>query len=272
MRHGITRRLTSVHGDRTAQPPMLAPADSPLPVGPGPQQTSAPGSAAGAPPDSAPRPTPQAVRGSARPGGDAVGTAGGPPGATPGDPPADRGTGAGAGAGAGAGSGTPPVPPGAAALAAALAERTRDLQRVKAEYDNYRSRVHRDRLAVREAAVANVLRRFPPVLDALAEAARHGELTGGFLQVAQALDGELAALGLEVFGEAGDAFDPHVHEAVAYERSDQLERPVCTEVIRPGYRVGGHLLRAAEVTVAGPPVPPAAGPRVPEGAGGTSGG
>ncbi|ORT61017.1 nucleotide exchange factor GrpE [Streptomyces sp. CB03238] len=146
-----------------------------------------------------------------------------------------------------------PPPPGAAALAVALAERTADLQRLKAEYDNYRSRVHRDRLAVREVAVGNVLRRFLPVLDAIAEAARQGELTGGFQRVALALDSELAALGLGAFGAVGDPFDPRVHQAVAYHRSPFVERAVCSEIVRPGYRVGDHLLRPAEVTVTGPP-------------------
>lgn len=142
---------------------------------------------------------------------------------------------------------------GVAAVAAALAERTRDLQRLKAEYDNYRGRVHRDRLAVREVAVANVLARLLPVLDAVAEAARHGELTGGFLRVARQLEDETAALGLVAFGTPGEPFDPRVHEAVAYRMADGVERPVCAEVVRSGYRVGGQLLRPADVIVAGPP-------------------
>ncbi|WP_309235677.1 nucleotide exchange factor GrpE [Streptomyces sp. TRM64462] len=143
--------------------------------------------------------------------------------------------------------------PGAVALGVALAERTADLRRVKAEFDNYRARVHRDRLAVGEVAVANVLRRLLPVLDAVREAGRHGELTDGFLRVADMLEDELAALGLTTFGAAGEPFDPRVHTAVAYLSSPAYDRPVCTEVIRPGHRVGDHLLRPAEVTVTGPP-------------------
>ncbi|MFF3326231.1 nucleotide exchange factor GrpE [Streptomyces sp. NPDC002889] len=148
---------------------------------------------------------------------------------------------------------TQPVP-SEAALLAALRERTADLQRLKAEYDNYRKRVRRDRLAVREIAVANVLGRLLPVLDALAEATEQGEVTGGFQQVALALETELAGLGLRPVGSAGDPFDPVVHEAVSYHRSERLERPTCTEVLRPGYRVGDHLLRPALVVVAEPPV------------------
>ncbi|MGI5401028.1 nucleotide exchange factor GrpE [Streptomyces sp. CA-135486] len=144
-------------------------------------------------------------------------------------------------------------------LQAELRERTADLQRLKAEYDNYRKRVRRDRLAVREIAVANVLGRLLPVLDALAEATELGEVTGGFERVAQVLETELATLGLQSFGTAGDLFDPVVHEAVSYTSSDQVEHPTCTEILRQGYRVGDHLLRPAEVAVAEPQAGPSSG-------------
>ncbi|MET9508863.1 nucleotide exchange factor GrpE [Streptomyces flavidovirens] len=136
---------------------------------------------------------------------------------------------------------------------AELRERTADLQRLKAEYDNYRKRVRRDRLAVREIAVANVLGKLLPVLDAVTEATGQGEVTGGFERVAEELRSELAALGLESFGTVGDSFDPFVHEAVSYRCTDAVERPTCTEILRPGYRVGDHLLRPAQVAVAEPP-------------------
>ncbi|MGW7055455.1 nucleotide exchange factor GrpE [Streptomyces sp. NPDC054887] len=157
-----------------------------------------------------------------------------------------------AGAPPGGGADDPPHASREEALGARLRERTADLQRLKAEYDNYRKRVRRDRLAVREIAVANVLERLLPVLDALAGAAEQGEVTGGFERVARELRSELAALGLESFGAVGDPFDPFVHEAVSYRRSDTVERPTCTAILRPGYRVGGHLLRPAQAAVAGP--------------------
>lgn len=185
---------------------------------------------------------------------DTTGRSGAPPSSSA--PPAGHTTGPGSARGAGpggAGSATGAGGGGVVAVAAALGERTRDLQRLKAEYDNYRGRVHRDRLAVREIAVANVLARLLPVLDAVAEAGRNGELTGGFLRVARQLEDELAALGLAAFGAPGEPFDPRVHEAVAYRVSDGVERPVCAEVVRPGYRVGGQLLRPADVVVTGPP-------------------
>jgi molecular chaperone GrpE len=134
-----------------------------------------------------------------------------------------------------------------------LAERTADLQRVKAEYDNYRKRVRRDRLAVREAAVANVLRGLLSVLDAIARARELGELRGGFQRVAQVLEAELAALGLQAFGEPGEAFNPELHEALSHAHSTEVDRATCSEILAPGYRVGDYLLRPAQVTVTEPP-------------------
>ncbi|MFD0164160.1 nucleotide exchange factor GrpE [Streptomyces decoyicus] len=143
--------------------------------------------------------------------------------------------------------------PSEAVLRAELRERTADLQRLKAEYDNYRKRVHRDRLAVGEIAVANVLSRLLPVLDSLAEAREQGEVTGGFERVAEALHNELGALGLQPFGTVGAPFDPLIHEAITYTPDDQLEHAICTAVLRQGYRVGDRLLRPAQVIVAGEP-------------------
>lgn len=138
-------------------------------------------------------------------------------------------------------------------LRASLSERTADLQRLKSEYDNYRRRVHRDRRALGEIAVANVLTGLLPVLDALDEARRHGEVTGGFRRVADVLETELAALGLETFGAPGDPFDPALHEAVTCTRADHVDEPTCTTILRPGYRVGDRLLRPAQAEVTEPP-------------------
>ncbi len=139
-------------------------------------------------------------------------------------------------------------------LRARLRERTADLQRVKAEYDNYRKRVRRDHQAVREVAVANVLSGLLPVLDALDAARAQGAASSeGELLLARVLVERLAALGLTSLGEPGDAFDPAVHQAVDHLHSDCVDGPTCVAVHRPGYRVGRHLLRPAEVTVAEPP-------------------
>ncbi|MEV6568090.1 nucleotide exchange factor GrpE [Streptomyces kronopolitis] len=145
-----------------------------------------------------------------------------------------------------------PVSP-EAALGTELRERTADLQRLKAEFDNYRKRVHRDRQAVGEIAVANVLSRLLPVLDSLAEAGEQGEVTGGFRRIAESLESELAALGLQPVGAAGAPFDPRIHEAVTYTPDERLERALCTAVLRQGYRVGDQLLRPAQVAVTGRP-------------------
>ncbi|WP_405835839.1 nucleotide exchange factor GrpE [Streptomyces platensis] len=173
-----------------------------------------------------------------------------PPDAT--DAPEDRteqGTGRPSGEDESAGRAAPPE----VVLHAELRERTADLQRLKAEYDNYRKRVHRDRLAVGEIAVANVLSRLLPVLDSLAEATARGEATGGFARIAEELRTELGTLGLQAIGAVGDPFDPLIHEAITYTPTDRLEQATCTEVLRLGYRVGDRLLRPAQVAVAGEP-------------------
>jgi molecular chaperone GrpE len=143
-------------------------------------------------------------------------------------------------------------------MQALLDERTGDLQRLKAEFDNYRKRVERDRVAMSEQAMAGVLHHLLPVLDDVDRAREHGELTGGFKSVADALEGSLAKLGLERFGASGDAFDPSVHEAVMHEHSDDVTEPTCVTVMRPGYRFAERLLRPAMVAVAEPEPGPAA--------------
>ncbi|GHF39159.1 nucleotide exchange factor GrpE [Streptomyces griseosporeus] len=134
-------------------------------------------------------------------------------------------------------------------------ERTADLQRVKAEYDNYRKRVRRDRLAVREIAVANVLRALLPVVDAVDRACAHEPLTPGLKDIADSLREQLGALGVTSFGEVGDPFDPACHDALAHHARADAEGLVCSAVLRTGYRVGAHLLRPAEVEVTGPAEP-----------------
>src|SRR5215467_5120220 len=140
-------------------------------------------------------------------------------------------------------------------LAVKLAERTSDLQRVQAEYANYRKRVDRDRAAVREFALAGVLAELLPVLDNIGRAREHEELTGGFKAVADALDSATAKLGLTTFGEPGDAFDPKIHEALMHSYSADVTEPTAVQVLQPGYKVGERILRAARVAVAEPTDP-----------------
>ncbi len=139
-----------------------------------------------------------------------------------------------------------------AKLKAKLEERTNDLQRVQAEYANYRKRVERDRVAVREQALANVLVELLPVLDDIGRARDHDELTGGFKSVGEALEAKVAKLGLEQYGEKGEPFDPTVHEALLHSFSAEVTEPTCVEILQPGYRVGGRILRPARVAVAEP--------------------
>ncbi|MBX6749270.1 MAG: nucleotide exchange factor GrpE [Micromonosporaceae bacterium] len=139
-----------------------------------------------------------------------------------------------------------------AALRAQVEERTEDLQRVTAEYANYRKRVERDRLAVAEQATAQVITALLPVLDDLDRAKEHGDLVGPFALVAEQLTSALAKFGLTGFGEVGDAFDPTRHEAVTHQTSADVTEPTCVTVMRRGYLLGERLLRPALVAVADP--------------------
>jgi len=139
---------------------------------------------------------------------------------------------------------------------ARLAERTADLQRLQAEYANYRKRVDRDRAAVREQAVASTLAGLLPVLDAIDQAREHGELSGGFKSVADSLQAALGRLGLVVYGEKGDPFDPKIHEALTHAYSPDVAEDTCVEILQPGYKVGDRILRPARVAVAEPATGP----------------
>lgn len=139
-------------------------------------------------------------------------------------------------------------------VAMRVSELTNDLQRVQAEYANYRKRVDRDREVIREMAMAGVLGELLPVLDDIGRAREHNELEGGFKSVGEALEQITARLGLEKFGAQWDAFDPALHEAIAHEERedipDGVSGQVCSIVHQPGYRFGSRVVRAAMVTVA----------------------
>jgi molecular chaperone GrpE len=124
-----------------------------------------------------------------------------------------------------------------AVLKEQLVERTGDLQRLQAEYANYRKRVDRDRGAMRELALANVLTELLPALDAIGQARQHDELSGGFKSI-------------------GEPFDPKIHEAVATSYSPDVTDVTCTEIFQPGYKVGDRILRPARVVVAEPATGP----------------
>jgi molecular chaperone GrpE len=138
-----------------------------------------------------------------------------------------------------------------AELAAQVAERTADLQRLSAEYANYRRRVDRDREAIAVTARAQVVSELLTVLDDLDRAEAHGDLTGPFKSVADKLVAVVQKQGLEPFGEVGEEFDPAVHEAVQHEQGDAAGPTVTvvSTVMRRGYRVADRVLRPAMVAV-----------------------
>ncbi len=152
----------------------------------------------------------------------------------------------------------------AADFEAQLTERTADLQRLQAEYANYRKRVDRDRAAVREQAVAGTLAGLLPVLDAIDQAREHGELSGGFKSVADSLQAALGRLGLVTYGEKGDSFDPKIHEALTHTYSSDVAEDTCVEILQPGYKAGDRILRAARVAVAEPATGPDGSSNEPE--------
>jgi molecular chaperone GrpE len=136
-------------------------------------------------------------------------------------------------------------------------ERLGDLQRLQAEYVNYRRRVERDRTLARDFAVAGVLETLLPVLDDVHLARQHGDLEAGpFAAIAEKLETVLARHGLERYGEPGEEFDPSIHEALMHTEAELAEGTTATtvvQVLQPGYKAGDRVLRPARVAVADPP-------------------
>jgi molecular chaperone GrpE len=160
----------------------------------------------------------------------------------------------------------PQVDIAAAELAAQVAERTADLQRITAEYANYRRRVDRDREAVLVTARTQFVGELLTVLDDLDRADAHGDLTGPFKAVADKIISVVQKLGLESFGLVGEPFDPSVHEAVQHDTAGGTGPtvPVLAAVLRKGYRVADRTLRPAMVTVVDRPDDGTAGEPTPQ--------
>ena len=133
-----------------------------------------------------------------------------------------------------------------------VATLTSDLQRLQAEYANYRKRVDRDRVSTTEFAFASVLLEFLPILDDLDRAAEHGELTGGFKAVADRINATVEKLGLTKFAEAPVTFNPEIHEALMHETSKDVTEPTATKILQPGYKFKERVIRPARVAVTNP--------------------
>jgi molecular chaperone GrpE len=135
-------------------------------------------------------------------------------------------------------------------------ERLADLQRLQAEYANYRKRVERDRDTARERGVASVVESLLPVLDDIHLARQHGDLESGpFVSIAEKLESTLTRYGVERFGEPGAPFDPAIHDALMHveaELSEGTEVTTVVGVLQPGYRIGDKVVRPARVSVADP--------------------
>src|SRR4051794_29187485 len=153
---------------------------------------------------------------------------------------------------------TPQTPVGD--LQRQLDERTLDLQRLQAEYVNYKRRVDRDRELVKQNATYAALAPITEVMDTIDRAREHGELDGGFKAVADQLERILAGVGLVKFGAVGDPFDPTIHEALSHIGEDpDVTVTTCKVIAKAGYRIGDRVVRAAQVLV----VDPVSGPSEP---------
>jgi molecular chaperone GrpE len=155
---------------------------------------------------------------------------------------------------------TPPPVADLTSLESQLAERTADLQRLQAEYVNYKRRVDRDRELVKQNATYAALAPITEVIDTIDRAREHGEVEGGFKAVADQLERILAGVGLVKFGAVGDPFDPTIHEALSHIGEDpDVEVTTCKVIAKAGYRIGDRVVRAAQVLVVDPPSGPTDG-------------
>jgi molecular chaperone GrpE len=133
-----------------------------------------------------------------------------------------------------------------------VAALTSDLQRLQAEYANYRKRVERDRALAHELAIGSVLGEFLSVLDDIDRAESHGELSGGFKSVADHINAITSRIGLEKYGTEGEAFDPNIHEALMHDTSADVAVPTASKILQPGYKFKERILRPARVSVTDP--------------------
>ena len=133
-----------------------------------------------------------------------------------------------------------------------VAALTEDLQRLQAEYANYRKRVERDRALSAEVAISSVLLEFLAVLDDLDRAETHNELSGGFKAVADQIVATTSKLGLEKYGQDGDEFDPQIHEALMHDTSADVKVATASKILQPGYKFKERVLRPARVSVTDP--------------------
>jgi molecular chaperone GrpE len=142
-----------------------------------------------------------------------------------------------------------------AAMAGQRDEYLDSLRRLQADFENYRKRVLRQQTELLERAAFDLVGKLLPILDTIDLALAHaqgGSSSDGLTQVATTARDALSREGLERLDPVGQPFDPAVHEAVAHEEaSEESDKPLVSEVLRPGYRWKGQLLRPAMVKVTG---------------------
>jgi len=126
--------------------------------------------------------------------------------------------------------------------------------RLMAEYENYRKRSTKEKSEIYPQAMANAVEKFLPVLDNLDRASGFerttDEFAQGFDMICQSFSHVLESIGVEQFGQAGEPFDPTLHNAVMHTEDPELGSNVVAQVLQKGYKIGDRVIRCAMVQVA----------------------
>lgn len=134
-----------------------------------------------------------------------------------------------------------------------LAELNDKYLHVVAEYDNFRKRSQKEREGLYADAYADALKILLPIADNLERAASYTDgdkIVEGVAMTLKQFSGALEKLGIESFGNPGDAFDPNLHNAIMHCEDDSLGENVIAEVFQHGYKKGDRVIRFAMVKVA----------------------
>lgn len=122
--------------------------------------------------------------------------------------------------------------------------------RLAAEYDNFRRRSREEKEATYTSAMADTVSELLPIIDNLERAAAFDDgdkVKEGLKMIASTVSATLTKLGVEAFGNAGDQFDPNLHNAVMHEEDDTKGENEITDVFQKGYKKGNKIIRFAMV-------------------------
>ena len=136
----------------------------------------------------------------------------------------------------------------------ALAQEHDQYLRLAAEYDNFRKRSRKEKEALYTDVKAETAGKFLPVYDNLERALANETSDEAYKKGVELIMAEfrkiMTGLGVEEFGEAGEAFDPNAHNAVMHVENEELGENVIAQVFQKGFRIGDKVIRHAVVQVA----------------------